>query len=530
MFFLSPFAIDSIDLNQRPVILQSIVDDMIDQLISETLKARQRVYSMGQTTPLHELDLQQPFRCFIKREDLSPIHAYKWRGAYNLMSQISENHGMEVITASAGNHAQGIALSARKLGMQATIYMPLSTPQMKRESVLSIGGENVEVILWGDTYDEATKEAMRACGEKEIPFVHAFDDLQVIAGQGTIADEMVMSGKGPFDTVFLQIGGGGLAAGVGSVLKHLNPETRIIGVEGEGQASMAAAIELGNPVELKYVDVFCDGTAVRKVGKLTYPICREVIDEFMTVSNEEVSAAIEVLWKTSRVIAEPSGAMGLAAILKRKSDLVGKKALAVLCGANIDFHQLGNISHTSGIGSATKRYFRFRILERSGELLRLIEEGIGGLNIVDFQYGKTDREESWPILGIAGSAEELEVLPENLRNSSVHFSEVTSSPDVCFRVIPFRSRLISHGFFIELEFPERPGALRDFLKSVRGSANICYFNYQYTGERVGRALIGFEFKSWDERVVFTEGMSSGHWQFRAFRELPDEVRNRIADD
>ena len=530
MFFLSPFAIDSIDLNQRPVILQSIVDDMIDQLISETLKARQRVYSMGQTTPLHELDLQQPFRCFIKREDLSPIHAYKWRGAYNLMSQISENHGMEVITASAGNHAQGIALSARKLGMQATIYMPLSTPQMKRESVLSIGGENVEVILWGDTYDEASKEAMRASGEKEIPFVHAFDDLQVIAGQGTIADEMVMSGKGPFDTVFLQIGGGGLAAGVGSVLKHLNPETRIIGVEGEGQASMAAAIELGNPVELKYVDVFCDGTAVRKVGKLTYPICREVIDEFMTVSNEEVSAAIEVLWKTSRVIAEPSGAMGLAAILKRKSDLVGKKALAVLCGANIDFHQLGNISHTSGIGSATKRYFRFRILERSGELLRLIEEGIGGLNIVDFQYGKTDMEESWPILGIAGSAEELEVLPENLRNSSVHFSEVTSSPDVCFRVIPFRSRLISHGFFIELEFPERPGALRDFLKSVRGSANICYFNYQYTGERVGRALIGFEFKSWDERVVFTEGMSSGHWQFRAFRELPDEVRNRIADD
>ena len=350
-----------------------------------------------------------------------------------------------------------------------------------------------------------------------------------MAGQGTIADEIIMSGKGPFDVVFLQIGGGGLASSVGAWLKQVNPETRIIGVEGDRQASMAAAIRAGKPVELDYVDVFCDGTAVKKVGELTYPVCREVVDEFMTVTNEEVSAAIEILWKTSRVIPEPSGAMGLAAVLKRQSELVGKKVVTILCGANMDFHQLGNISSASGIGSATKRYFQFHIAEHSGELLRLLVEGLSGLNIVDFQYGKTDESDSWPILGIQGTTQELEELPEKLKQADIGFKDVTSSPDVSFRVIPFRSRLISHAYFIELEFPERAGALHNFLSSVRGSANICYFNYQYTGERVGRALIGFEFPSVNDRRDFIEGLGSGHWRFRAFRELPEESQRRITE-
>ncbi|MDA9763726.1 MAG: threonine ammonia-lyase, biosynthetic [Opitutales bacterium] len=502
---------------------------MKDQLIREILKARQRVYSLAPATPLQELDLQMDFRCFIKREDLSPINAYKWRGAYNRMCQLSSDDlAQGVITASAGNHAQGVALSAKKLGTKAIIYMPLSTPKMKQNAVKRLGGDQVSVVLKGDSYDEAANEAKRISAEQGITYIHAYDDMQVMAGQGTIADEIIMSGEGPFDVVFLQIGGGGLAGSIAAWLKNVNPDTRIIGVEGEHQASMAAAMKAGKPVELDYVDVFCDGTAVKQVGELTYSVCRDVIDEFMTVTNEEVSAAIEVLWNASRVIPEPSGAMGLAAILKRQSELSGKKVVSILCGANMDFHQLGNISSASGIGSATKRYLRFHIGEHPGELLRLLEEGLDGFNIVDFQYGKTHEVDSWPILGVEGSSEELEQLPEQLKAASLEFEDVTSSPDVSFRVIPFRSRLITHPYFIELEFPERAGALHDFLNSVRGSANICYFNYQYTGERVGRAMIGFEFPSEEERGAFTEGMSSGHWQFRAFQELPEDVLKRIA--
>ncbi len=501
---------------------------MINKLVSETFKARQRVYSLSPATPLQQLDLQSNFRCFIKREDLSPIHAYKWRGAHNLMSQISDcDRKRGVITASAGNHAQGVALSANKIGMQATVYMPISTPQMKRESVKRLGGKNVNVVLFGNNYDEALKESIRVSKKEKLFYIHAFDDLQVIAGQGTIADEMILSGKGPFDIVFLQIGGGGLAAGVGSVLKHLNPDTYIVGVEGKGQDSMACAIQAGNPLELKYVDVFCDGTAVKKVGNLTYKICNEVVNEFMTVSNEEVSAAIELLWKTSRIIPEPSGAMGVAAILKRKSELAGKNVAAILCGANIDFHQLGNISRVSGIGSATKRYFRFSIKESFGELLRLIEDGLRGLNIVDLQYGKIDQKEALPIIGIEGTVKEIQDLPKKLKICSISFSEVTSSPEVAFRVIPLRSRFISHAIFIELEFPERPGSLSDFLNSVQGTTNICYFNYHYTGEQVGRALIGFEFESKVNQRAFVNKMDKGHWKNRDFRVLSDDARKRI---
>jgi threonine dehydratase len=196
---------------------------------------------------------------------------------------------------------------------------------------------------------------------------------------------------------------------------------------------------------------------------------RLVIDEFMVVTNDEVSAAIEVLWNTCRVIPEPSGAMGLAAVLKRKAELKGLKVVTIICGANMDFHQLGRIANTSGVGSATKRYMRFHIGEHPGELLRLLEDGLDGLNIVDFQYGKTHDRDSWPILGVEGESARLEQLPAQLEQAGIGFENVTSSPDVAFRVIPFHSKLITHPYFIELEFPERKGALHDFLTNTRGN-------------------------------------------------------------
>ncbi len=501
---------------------------MREQLLQEILQARQRVYSLAEATPLQQLEIGLPFELFIKREDLSPINAYKWRGAFNRMSLLTpEQLEKGVVTASAGNHAQGVALSAKKLGTKAIIYMPLPTPQMKRNAVERLGGDHVEVRLIGDNYDTASTEARKLSEEQGLEYIHAYDDLYVMAGQGTIAEEIVTSGKGPFDVAYIQIGGGGLAASVSSWLKNIYPDIKIVGVEGEDQASMAAAIKAGKPVELDYVDVFCDGTAVKKAGESTYSICKDTIDEFVQVSNEEVSAAIQTLWNCSRVIPEPSGAMGLAGVIKDQAKLAGKKVVTILCGANMDFHQLASISHAAGVGSSTERYFRFHIKEEPGELLRLLEQGLEGLNIIDFQYGKNHKHNSWPILGVGGDPAVLEKLPTHLKSLETEYEDVTSCSDVTFRIIPYKAHIIAHPYFIQLEFPERPGALHDFLKSVEASANICYFNYQYTGERVGRALIGFEFRSELEKANFRAGMKTDHWQFRAFEEVSPETLSRI---
>jgi len=268
-------------------------EDLLHQLQQEILFARRRVYEVGGATPLDSIRLDDDIELSVKREDLSPIHAYKWRGAYNRMAQLSaEELERGVVTASAGNHAQGVALAARKLGTQAILFMPMSTPRMKQLAVKRHGGESVEIRLTGDTYDAASKAAHEAAEADGLTYIHAYDDLAVMAGQGTLADEIVMSGKGP-DVAFLQVGGGGMAAATATWLKKHYPDIRIVGVEGEGQASMAAAIQAGEPVALDKLDIFCDGTAVRKVGTLTHEVCAQVIDEWVTVSNDEVAAAIQ---------------------------------------------------------------------------------------------------------------------------------------------------------------------------------------------------------------------------------------------
>ena len=274
-------------------------------LRQEILLARHKIYEVGKATPLQQIALED-LSLFVKREDISPVNAYKWRGAYNRMSQLGEGELQRgVVTASAGNHAQGVALAAKKLGTKAAIFMPLATPRMKQIAVNKHGGKHVEIHLVGDSYDAASAAAHAYAAEQNKTYIHAYDDIAVMAGQGTLADEIVMSGKGPFDLAFLQVGGGGLAAATATWLKLNYPDIRIIGVEGEGQASMIAALEAGKPVQLDKVDIFCDGTAVRKVGELTYHVCRDVIDEWMTVSNDEVSAAVQFLWEQLRCIPEP---------------------------------------------------------------------------------------------------------------------------------------------------------------------------------------------------------------------------------
>jgi threonine dehydratase len=498
----------------------------VEDLFQEILKARQRVYEIARPTPLDRLSPTE--NLFIKREDLSPIHAYKWRGAYNRMSLLSdEEKAQGVVCASAGNHAQGVALAAQKLGTHAEIFMPRSTPLMKQKAVRTFGGDAANVRLEGDSYDDASKSALVYSQETGKTFIHPYDDLMVMAGQGTLADEIVMSGEGVFDIAYLQIGGGGMAAGVACWLKRYYPNIEIVGVEGEDQASMAAAVKTGEPVELDYLDVFCDGTAVKKAGSLTRHFCEQLVDRFITVTNAEVCAAIQVLWESQRLIPEPAGAMGMAGWLKEKESVGEKRALAIICGSNMDFGQLPYVVRNAGIGSAHRRYYRFRIPERSGALLHLLETFLDSVNIIEFQHGLTGKELACPIIGIDAMPSQFAVLEEQLAKLGIEFEDATGDDDVEFRIIRYDAALIERPFFIKIEFPERAGALHDFLQESCKGASIVYFNYSFTGERVGRALIGFDFQSDEDRDAFRKRLAGNDTVLRDVREVSPTTLDRM---
>ncbi len=501
------------------------------QLRQEILFARERVYRFGRTTPLEQLILPGPGpEIWIKREDLSPIKAYKWRGACNRMAVLTPAEAKRgVVTASAGNHAQGVALAARALGIKARIYMPRSTPKVKQAAVSHHGGEFVEIHLAGDSYDDAVSAARADVAASGAVYVHAYDDLKVMAGQGTLADEVVLSGRGPFDAAYLQIGGGGMAAGVSNWLKTYWPEIDIVGVEGEGQASMKAALEAGKPVALENVDLFCDGTAVRKAGDLPFQICKDTLSRVETVTNAEVSHAIRVLWEGLRCVSEPSGAMGLAAVLKNRESLIGKRVLVVLCGANIDFLQLGLIAQSVGTDAKTSLTLRVRIPERAGTMLELLDTCFEGLNIADFQYGKTDDDEAWPAFTInADDTAVLEALPEKLDAHAFAWEDLTGAIDIAFRAIPLRGDLLKNPAFLRLDFYERPGALHAFLdQRIRGNASLCYFNYRQSGERIGRALIGLDFPSPFERDALLMTIPSHGEGYRLCEPVDGATRKRL---
>jgi threonine dehydratase len=503
------------------------------RLRQEILFARERVYRFGQPTPMERLVLpgsETGPEIWVKREDLSPVKSYKWRGACNAMAQLTpEQRERGVVTASAGNHAQGVALAARALGIQASVFMPRSTPKVKQNAVRHHGGEFARIVLAGDSYDEAVHAARAEEQASGATYVHAYDDLHVMAGQGTLADEVVLSGHGPFDAAFLQIGGGGMASAVSTWLKTYWPGIEIVGVEGIGQASMKAALAEGAPVELRDLDIFCDGTAVRKAGALPFGICKDTLDRIVTVTNAEVSAAIRVLWETLRCISEPSGAMGLAAVLKEREALAGKKVLIVISGANIDFLQLGLIAQSEGAASTATRSLRVQIPEQTGTMLRLLDTCFEGLNVTDFQYGLHDAAQAWPVFTVsAEKAETLDALPARLTASGYAWQDMTEAVDVAFRAIRLRGDLLFHPVFLRLEFYERPGALHDFLARIlQDRANLCYFNYRQSGERVGRALIGLDFPSADSRTAFLKSLPEQGEGYRSCKAVDDAVLARL---
>lgn len=499
------------------------------RLRQEILFARERVYHFGQPTPLEPLPLPG-LDLWVKREDLSPIKAYKWRGACNRMAVLAaDERARGVVTASAGNHAQGVALAARRLGIRARIHMPRSTPRVKQEAVLRHGGEQVEIRLSGDSYDDAFAAAQADAEAGGAVYIHAYDDLRVMAGQGTLADEVVLSGEGPFDVAYLQIGGGGMAAGVSEWLRTYWPGIEIVGVEGEDQASMSRALEAGTPTPIEHLDIFCDGTAVRKAGALPFEICRRTLDRVETVSNREVIGAIRTLWDHLRCVSEPSGAMGLAAALKHRGQLAGRRVLTVLCGANVDFLQLGHIATSEGASSTASRTLRVRIPERPGTMLHLLDTCFAGLNLADFQYGKVDEQEAWPVFTI--SSEEpaaLETLPSRLDAAGFEWRDLTGALDVRFRAIPLRADRLECPLFLRLEFYERQGALHDFLdKLIRDRASLCYFNYRQSGERIGRALIGLDFAEPAARRSFLAQLPERGEGYRLCEPLDEATTARL---
>ncbi len=314
-----------------------------------------------------------------------------------------------------------------------------------------------------------------------------------------------------------------MAAAVSTWIKGIWPECRLIGVEGEGQASMRAALEAGKPVGLDYVDLFCDGTAVTQVGELTYEICRENLDDIVTVTNAEVSAAIKAHWDGMRVVPEPSGAMSLAGLQKHlRAGEVGEdeKCVTILCGANMDFAQLAQISRQSGLAGGRVNRWRFSISERAGSLVEVLEGLPGGVSIYDLQYGRTDTAEQHPILSLVSPESDQEEFEEWLRNEHPTAERVTDAPEARHRVIPFSPSLFEEPWFVEVEFSERAGALLAFMREVRSYASLCYFNYTYSGERVGRAFLGLDFGSSElknQGVAALQGLEGGAW--RALREV-----------
>jgi len=504
------------------------------RLRQEILWARERVYRFGQPTPMERLVLPGPDpqpEIWVKREDLSAVKSYKWRGACNRMALLTpEERARGVVTASAGNHAQGVALAARALGVPARIVMPRSTPRVKQLAVRQHGAEWVEIALAGDSYDEAVAAARRDELAGRLVFIHAYDDLRVMAGQGTLADEVVLSGHGPFDAAVLQVGGGGMIAGTAAWLKTYWPQIEIIGVEGAGQASMAAARAAGRPVPLTELDIFCDGTAVRQIGELPFEACQETVGRLVTVTNEEVIRAIRILWESLRCLSEPSGALGLAAVIKERAALAGRRILIVITGANLDFLQLGLIAQSEGAASLASRTLRIRLDERPGSMLALLDSCFAGLNIADFQYGKSSPTEGWPVFTVtAEDSAALDTLPARLNAHSFLWEDMTGATDVAFRAIPLHTHLLRFPAFLRLDFYERPGALHDFLDSViRGRANLCYFNYRQSGERIGRALIGLDFDQANARDQFLAALPPHGDGYRACHPVEPAAAARLA--
>ncbi|MFK7766713.1 MAG: pyridoxal-phosphate dependent enzyme [Mariniblastus sp.] len=493
---------------------------LLARLEVETASALKRVYELDSITPLDSVELEQGCTLLLKREDLSTVHSYKWRGSFNKIASMCEQ-GFKgaMVAASAGNHAQGVAVVAHRMKLPATIFMPRSTPLLKQDSVKQFGGEFVEIRLFGDSFDDASAEAKRFAAETNAAIIPPYDDLQVIAGQSTIGEEIADAVEVEPTHVFLEVGGGGMAAGVASVMKRRFPAAKLIVVEAIDQDSMGVSIKNGKPTTLEVLDRFCDGTAVRRPGELPFQICKQLIDETMTVSNDQVCEAIQFLWQKKRTIVEPSAGLGVAAAMQYNLQPTDCP-ITVLSGSNVDFMMLPKIARRGQARRPERRYYAFEIGEKTGALSGLLDNFLINMNIIDFQYGKVANDKAYPVIGVEVPHSEITQLDKFLSDPCVpRHHAVTGTAAAEFRVIPFNVELLSLPFFAVIEFANRPGALRDFMRVASGLASVCYMNYTDTGQTEGQALMGFEFDNIGRQSTFLEWLESS----TKFQRVPIKV-------
>ncbi|EGR3948186.1 threonine ammonia-lyase, biosynthetic [Vibrio cholerae] len=470
---------------------------------------RSPVYEVANVTPLQtmpRLSARIGNQVQIKREDRQPVHSFKLRGAYNMVSHLSEaQKAAGVIAASAGNHAQGMALSGTKLGIKTTIVMPRTTPDIKVEAVRGFGGE---VLLHGSNFDEAKAEAERLAKEQGYTFVPPFDHPLVIAGQGTIGMEMLQQ-NGHLDYIFVPVGGGGLAAGVAVLVKQLMPEIQVIAVEPEDSACLKAALDAGKPVVLDQVSMFADGVAVKRIGDETFRLCQQYIDGHVTVSSDEICAAVKDIFEDTRAIAEPSGALALAGLKKfaEQQQLKGKQLGTVLSGANTNFHGLRYVSERCELGEKREGLLAVTIPERKGAFFDFCQI-IGNRAVTEFNYRYSDDQLANIFVGVrlVGGPEELKSIIHELRQSGYPVQDISDDEMAKLHIRymiggrpskPLTERLYS------FEFPEYPGALLKFLSMLGTHWNISLFNYRNHGADYGRVLCGFELDTPD-LVRFSE--------------------------
>ncbi|CSC45916.1 threonine dehydratase [Vibrio cholerae] len=467
------------------------------------------MYEVANVTPLQtmpRLSARIGNQVQIKREDRQPVHSFKLRGAYNMVSHLSEaQKAAGVIAASAGNHAQGMALSGTKLGIKTTIVMPRTTPDIKVEAVRGFGGE---VLLHGSNFDEAKAEAERLSKEQGYTFVPPFDHPLVIAGQGTIGMEMLQQ-NGHLDYIFVPVGGGGLAAGVAVLVKQLMPEIQVIAVEPEDSACLKAALDAGKPVVLDQVSMFADGVAVKRIGDETFRLCQQYIDGHVTVSSDEICAAVKDIFEDTRAIAEPSGALALAGLKKfaEQQQLKGKQLGTVLSGANTNFHGLRYVSERCELGEKREGLLAVTIPERKGAFFDFCQI-IGNRAVTEFNYRYSDDQLANIFVGVrlVGGPEELKSIIHELRQSGYPVQDLSDDEMAKLHIRymiggrpskPLTERLYS------FEFPEYPGALLKFLSMLGTHWNISLFNYRNHGADYGRVLCGFELDTPD-LVRFSE--------------------------
>jgi threonine dehydratase len=483
--------------------------NLFQHLETESKAAFLRIYQLDSPTPLDSVQLDHGPELKLKREDLSKVHSYKWRGAFNKIALMHEQgFAGTMIAASAGNHAQGVAVAAHRLKINATIFMPRSTPHLKQESVTEFGGEFVEIRLHGDSFDQAAAEAARFSESTGGTIIPPYDDLHVIAGQATIGLEIADQLTQAPTHVFLEVGGGGMAAGVSSVIARLYPEAKLIVVEAVNQNSMGVSIANQKQTTIETLDKFCDGTAVACPGALPFEICRRLIHECVTVTNDQVCEAIQFLWQKKRMIVEPSAALGVAAAIQYDLQPTDRP-LTVVSGSNVDFMMLPKIARRGQARRPETRYYSFEIGEKHGVLSELLDNFLGNMNIIDFQYGKVAEKRAYPVIGIEVPAAEIEQLEAFFQDPDIPpHQEVTGSPTSEFRVIPFNMDLISLPFFAVIEFANRPGALRDFMRVASEMSSVCYMNYTDTGQTEGQALMGFEFANIGRQSAFIEWLES----------------------